>query len=330
MDEKQNLITIARMGAFYNFCKYNTRLTAHIYYKNIIVNGSENIPKDKPVLLLPNHPNSFLDAVIVGASIHRPTYFLARGDAFNSKIANPILRSLNMLPVFRLSEGKENLTRNTETFDACQDILEKGQIVLLFPEGVSENNWALRPLKKGPPRIARKAWMSNTLATDMVVVPVGLTYEHYKAGGKTILVQIGKPLLKTDFDYTSNEAAFVKQFNDRISSELSQLAYYNPEMKNGDEAHMEYRGKLQKYAQTEKQVTQILDKLKQSEKGLQVSNARFAEWSILFFPLYRLSTWLSPKIVKQGIFYDSICFGLFLFLWPIYLVVLGLLLNLIF
>ena len=66
-------------------------------------------------MLVANHPNSFLDAVLIGAAIHRPTHFLARGDAFNHKTAAKILSSLNMLPVFRLSEGKENLLKNTVT-----------------------------------------------------------------------------------------------------------------------------------------------------------------------------------------------------------------------
>lgn len=317
------------MGAFYNYCKYNTRFITHLFYKNIKVIGTENLPKDKPVLLLPNHPNSFLDAVLVGGFSPRPTYFLARGDAFNSKIANPILKSLNMLPVYRLSEGKENLSKNTETFDACQDILEKKQMVLLFPEGLSENNWDFRTLKKGPPRISWKAWHSETEAKDLMVVPVGLTYEHYNGGQKNIFIQFGKPFGMDHFKDVQNEALFVKKFNEKVEEDLRNLAYIHEGMQENTEAYQSFRSRFQQAMNTSTPEKNVL-KAMESFGSAPIKQFRFVQWSVLFYPLYAFAHWISPKIVKKRIFYDSICFGMFFFLWPVYLLVIGLCLKLIF
>lgn len=319
------------MGAFYTYCKYNTRLTSHLFFNTIRISGVENIPKNKPVLLAINHPNSFFDAVIVGGMIPRPTYFLARGDAFKNKIAFPILTSLNMLPVYRLSEGKENLNKNTETFDACHDILEKRQVIIIFAEGLSENNWAMRSLKKGPARIAIKAWNSQTAANELVIVPIGLTYEHFSGAGKNILVNIGKPIEKQAFAGISNEALFVKTFNEKIAQNFESLAYIDPEMQEGDAKHKEFRAKLQEIVGREKSVPAILNYLRSNEKSKKkVNNKLFINWSLLFMPLYAFSTWLTPKIVKPKLFFDSISFGLVMFLWPVYLVILGLVLKAIF
>jgi 1-acyl-sn-glycerol-3-phosphate acyltransferase len=319
------------MGLFYTYCKYNTRLTSHLFYENIRIGGLENIPLNKPVVLALNHPNSFLDAVIVGAVINRPTHFLARGDAFKNNFARPILHSLNMLPVYRLSEGKENLSKNTETFDACQNILEEQKVVIIFAEGLSENNWDLRPLKKGPARISIKAWNSETPASEMVVVPVGLTYEHYKGAGKNILVNFGKPIEKKDFEGIQNEAQFVRTFNERLFNELGKLAFIAPKMVFGDKQYRNFRHTFRQLSRVEKDGIQLLAKLNaqldQTEKN---SYVPFIKSSLLFAPLYSLSAWLTPKIVKQALFFDSISFGLVMFLWPLYLLALGLLLSCLF
>ena len=78
--------------------------------------------KQGPLLIAANHPNSFLDAIILTSLFKNPVYSLARGDAFAGKIITKILTSLNMLPVYRVSEGVENLEHNYTTFKACQDI----------------------------------------------------------------------------------------------------------------------------------------------------------------------------------------------------------------
>lgn len=319
------------MGIFYNYCKYNTRLTSHLFYENIRVGGLENIPKDKPVVLAVNHPNSFLDAVIVGAVINRPTHFLARGDAFNNKFVKPILHSLNMLPVYRLSEGKENLNKNTETFDACQNILEERKVVIIFAEGLSENNWALRPLKKGPARIAIKAWNSSSNSQDMFVVPVGLTYEHFKGAGKNIMVNFGKPILKEEFVGITNEAQFVRNFNEKLYHELGELAFINETLQEATPDYYGFSHLFHSLCHKTKDGYKILSSLKHDVKNSNETNRiPFIKKSLLFWPLYMLSTWLTPKIVKQPLFFDSISFGLVMFLWPIYLIVIGLLLNQIF
>ncbi len=319
------------MGIFYNYCKLKTRLTSHLFYNNIRVSGQENIPTDNSVLLALTHPNSFLDAILVGGMIKRPTYFLARGDAFRNKLALPILHSLNMLPVYRLSEGKENLGKNTETFDACQNILSQRKVVIIFAEGLSENNWELRAMKKGPARIAKKAWSSDSDSKEMVVVPVGLTYEHYRGAGKNILINIGKPIGKNQFNEEDNEAMFVRKFNEKITQELGVLAYINPALKEGTPAYTNFRGVFQKEIQQQQPVQKIIDALHtHNGEGLKVRENNFIVYSLLFLPLYKMVYWLSPKIVKQSIFFDSICFGLFMLLWPVYLVLIGLLLGLLF
>jgi 1-acyl-sn-glycerol-3-phosphate acyltransferase len=61
-----------------------------------------------------------------------------------------------MFPVYRVSEGVENLNSNYETFKGCKTLFRKKGIVLIFSEGKCINEWHLRPLKKGTARLAIK------------------------------------------------------------------------------------------------------------------------------------------------------------------------------
>ncbi|MCK7557692.1 hypothetical protein MKQ70_22870 [Chitinophaga sedimenti] len=58
--------------------------------------------------------------MILGALFNRDMHFLARGDAFRKPTARKLLEALHNIPIFRISEGKENMGQNDETFERCR------------------------------------------------------------------------------------------------------------------------------------------------------------------------------------------------------------------
>ena len=135
------------------------------------------LQKQGPLLIASNHPNSFLDAIIVQLYlkilfIHWHAEMLLHG-----RLITKILTSFNMLPVYRVSEGVENLENNYTTFEACQDIFKKNGIVLIFSEGRCINEWHLRPLKKGTARLALAAWQQNI---PLEILPLGINYSNFR------------------------------------------------------------------------------------------------------------------------------------------------------
>ncbi len=99
------------------------RLGLQFYCKKILISRQQNHKKGIPAILACNHPNSLLDALIIGSCYPRKLYFFARSDVFSKPWAAKILRALNMIPVYRLSEGKDNLEHNSDTFKRCIDVL---------------------------------------------------------------------------------------------------------------------------------------------------------------------------------------------------------------
>ena len=175
-----------------------------------------------PLLIAANHPNSFLDAIILDSLFRSPIYSLARGDAFAGKFISKMLNSLNMLPVYRMSEGVENLENNFATFDASQKLFKKNKVVLIFTEGKCFNEWNLRPLKKGTARLAFNAWRHNI---PLKVLPLGINYSSFRFYGKNMVLNFGNMMSQKDFQKEDTEGKFIKEFNEKLKAQLKDLVY---------------------------------------------------------------------------------------------------------
>ncbi len=175
-----------------------------------------------PLLIASNHPNSFLDAIIISALFKRPVHSLARGDAFKNKFVAWLLRSLNMLPVYRTSEGVENMEHNYTTFEACKQLFKNNGIVLIFSEGRCVNEWHLRALKKGTARLAISSWQEGI---DLKILPLGINYQGFKIFGKNIHLNFGSIITKQEVDLNDGFGKSVLSFNNKLQNQLQPLVY---------------------------------------------------------------------------------------------------------
>ena len=81
-----------------------------VSYRKIYFSHSENIPKDKPVILAINHPTMFLEPCLLACFLDHSLHFLARGDVFSNAFYKKLLASLHILPIFRLKDGGYELS----------------------------------------------------------------------------------------------------------------------------------------------------------------------------------------------------------------------------
>ncbi|MEO7960052.1 MAG: 1-acyl-sn-glycerol-3-phosphate acyltransferase [Ginsengibacter sp.] len=257
-----------------------------------MINKQELLRQEGPLLIAANHPNSFLDAIILATLFKNPVYSLARGDAFANRIITKILTSFNMLPVYRVSEGVENLENNYDTFNACQDIFKKNGIVLIFSEGRCINEWRLRPLKKGTARLALEAWQNDI---PLRVLPLGINYSSFRKFGKIIHLNFGTLISKaeTQENYAGKE---IISFNQKLKNELEKLVF---------EIDINDRQKRNKYFQVKKSVLKYVILFIPSILGF-----------ILHLPLY-LAIHFSIKNRAED-HYDSVMTGLLFFIYPFY------------
>ncbi len=277
-----------------------------IFCRKVIINKPELLKLKGPLLLASNHPNSFLDSVIIDTLFDRPIWSLARGDVFKNRFFARLLAALKMLPVYRTSEGVENLSENYKTFDACIDLFKRDAVIMIFSEGKCINEWHLRKLKKGTARLAVKAWQENI---PLQVLPVGINYSSFRRFGKNVFINFGEIITKNDINLNEAEGIRHLSFNTRLKQQFDKLVFEIP----GQDKEM-------------------LSKLLVLKPGLFkkiILSAPAAIGYIGHAPLYlpvRRFTW---KRTYNNDHFDSIMTAILLFSYPLYLLLLTLLLYVI-
>lgn len=204
-----------------------------IFYRRHSVIGLENIPKDKPIILAPNHQNAFMDPIMIGITLKPQTYFLVRADVFKNPIAAKLLHSVKMMPIYRIRDGVESMAKNEDTFKKVYTILKDKQVVMLFPEGNHGNKKQLRPLKKGAARIAFGAEETYNYSLDVHVVPVALNYGNFTNAGSTLQVVFSKPIRVADFyeDYKKDPSRTLLTFTHTLYDAMKEnLAHWQDDL----------------------------------------------------------------------------------------------------
>jgi len=188
------------------------------YYRDIQVEGMERIPRRRPLLLVVNHPNALIDALLVAWAVPRRVLITAKSTLFANPIASIVLRWLGVVPLRRASDETSKNTldpsRNLDAFRAVVEALARRGTVLIFPEGKSHDAPSLAPLKTGAARMALQAIQIGGVR-DLVVLPIGLTFERKDAPRTRVLVQIGDAI-----DLRSWQAPRTENAADALTAEI--------------------------------------------------------------------------------------------------------------
>jgi 1-acyl-sn-glycerol-3-phosphate acyltransferase len=175
---------------FYPLLKIGVRLALPFFARHIRITNPGALKTEGPLVLAVNHPNSFLDAILLGTYMQAPVHFITRGDVFRHPWVRRILGILNMIPIYRIRDGKEKLSLNEETFLRSVEVLRNNGVLLIFVEGFCNHQTTLQlPLKKGAPRILQSCWQQGIPAR---VLPVWLQYSSFRHIGKTIHIRLGE------------------------------------------------------------------------------------------------------------------------------------------
>jgi 1-acyl-sn-glycerol-3-phosphate acyltransferase len=232
----------------------------------------------------------------------QPVWSLARGDVFKTKFITRVLNSLKILPVYRTSEGAENLSANYRTFDSCIAMFRKNGIVSIFSEGKCINEWHLRPLKKGTARLAIKCWQENI---PLKVLPVGINYSSFVQFGKNIYINFGTIITSSVINANDPDGLQHQSFNNELSAELKKLVFEIP--------------KENKQLQQKK----LAVKLPVAKKILLAIPA--LSGYLLHLPLYLPIQRFTWKRTKDTDHYDSVMVAILFVAYPLYLLLIVLL-----
>ena len=214
----------------YRWLRPFARPLARIFHRRLVVEHSERVPPEGPVVLASNHPNMMLDVLLLGASTRRTLHFLGKATLFRNPILGRVLRLGGVLPVHRRKESPGRMTENLETFEASHRLLAAGGAIAIFPEGVSHDREAVLPLKTGCARIVLEAEAKRDFGLASVIVPVGITFSSRELFRSDALVLFGEPLdPSAHFEaYRADPSAAVKALTRELERALRKLALHVP------------------------------------------------------------------------------------------------------
>lgn len=209
----------------YTVLKATIKIGIKVFFKNIQIRGLENLPLDRPVLIACNHPNAFMDALVVSVFVKKPFHYLARGDAFKTSFMSWFLSQLKLIPIYRVQEGVDQLQKNEETFDKCYKLLQNKGIVMVFPEGICVQERRLRKLKKGMAKIAFGAQEFSDYNLDLCIVPVGINYTTPSKSGGDVYINIAPPIEVSEYtrEYKKDKAKTINQLTSDVELEMAKL-----------------------------------------------------------------------------------------------------------
>lgn len=208
----------------YVIIKVIMRVALRVFYKSFQIQHRERIPKSGPLLIVSNHPNTFMDPVIVASLVRPQVYFLAMGSLFTSKFVRWFLNQLHMIPIQRKNDTNKVKVDNNEVFKKCHDFLGKRGCILIFPEGVSIKARRLQPIKTGAARIALGAEANHNFGLGLKILVVGLNYSRHDSFRSDVLVNIGEVIEVKDFadKYAENQDHAIHELTNLIKQSIAQ------------------------------------------------------------------------------------------------------------
>ncbi|KAI0769443.1 glycerol-3-phosphate-acyltransferase [Trametes elegans] len=209
------------------------------FFTEIHVIGSENVPKEGPIIVTATHHNMMLDPAILSCVFphKRVLHYWAKASLFANPIMKTILTSAGNIPVDRKASDKRHLFRGT--FRA----LAAGEAVALFPEGTSYTEPRIMQVKDGASWAALEytKWAKENPdkvkngADTVVIIPAAIVYTDKSKYRSQVIMEIGQPIKMDEFfqQFMSEQEgaprAAVKRLTAAIEQELTQATINAPD-----------------------------------------------------------------------------------------------------
>ena len=206
-----------------------------LFFREVVVEGLEHLPKDRGGLLIAWHPNGLIDPALMVATLPGQVIFGARHGLFEWPLIGALMRRMGAVPIYRAMDvagmsAAEKKAANEKSLDGLARELARGSFSALFPEGVSHDLPYLSEIKTGAARLYYQArCLRGPGSPPPALIPVGLYYDRKNIFRSRVLVKYHPPeVLPADLDVDAEadepaHRAAVKGLTARIEDRLAQV-----------------------------------------------------------------------------------------------------------
>ena len=215
---------------FQRLINWLIRVVTTTFFRRIDVVNFDNVPKDGPVIFAGNHPNALMDGWLLTAKCGRwPLHFMANAKLWKYRMLAPVLDASGAVPVYSREETGGEVD-NEEAFAKLYEVIESGNCMGIFPEGISHVESQLSKLKTGAARVALAVAARGKV--KIRIVPCGLNYIHRHRFRSQVLIEFGDPIVIDDDwiqSYKKNERESVRKLTDHLTAALTSVTLNAPD-----------------------------------------------------------------------------------------------------
>ena len=186
------------------------RVTVKLFW-GFSVEGTENIPPQGPAIIASNH-RSYVDPPILGAAAPREFYFLAKKELFENIFLGWLITKFNAVPINRGKVDQKGMR-------GVVDILGRGDLLLVFPEGTRSRQDEFLEPKSGVGKLVLEA--------KVPIIPtfVGNTGHFVKNifTGRKVEIVFGEPLSPDYLNKFTKGKASYKKIANEVMLEIKKL-----------------------------------------------------------------------------------------------------------
>ena len=198
---QQNHNPPGRNKCVFHIIKFLARILLTPFF-HIETTGSENLPLNRAFILLVKHQR-WEDIPVLSLATPRPLYYIAKYELFKNILSKWFFISMGGIPI-----NRQRPIESRRFLQATIELLEKGEGVVIFPEGTYYRN------KMGPGQTGMVRFVCSRLALPFV--PVGINYSS--PGGRTLVrINFGKP-------FYANATLSVDTFVNSMMEKIAQLS----------------------------------------------------------------------------------------------------------
>lgn len=179
-------------------------------FNRVRITGTENIPKQGALVLAANHL-SLWDPIYLFCCVPRKLNFMAKAELFKIPVVGWVIAHVHGFPVHRNTIDRTALKKSAE-------VLEKGEALVLFPEGTRSRTGELLPFYDGAVLFAQRS--------SAIVVPAAIlnSPKSFPAGlRQTIHIRFGQPIDFSEYQERKVNAAMLHEMTDKLRNRIKQL-----------------------------------------------------------------------------------------------------------
>ena len=172
------------------FIKNVAGLAIRLIYRSVEVRQTPGETASGSQLATSNHFGGFSDALIQAYVLDRVPRFIARDVIWRYPVAKQLMEFFRAIPTHKPEDkgpgGNDQMFRSTYT------ALGEGDLVMIFPEGITVDDPSIARVKTGAARIALGARASGV--EGIQIIPSGIHYDDKAAFRSKVWVNVGAPL----------------------------------------------------------------------------------------------------------------------------------------